>query len=288
MPAVPDRARSFLVSVVLALLVGACLAPANLPGPTASPPPASPPGSPRVVAQFDATEPIPSRSPAGPDLHVDGLARVTASDGLTARASPRRDGKKIRVVANGEVVFLERQKRTADGASWWRIPFEPYSAELGWIPERDGRSTTLQPVVPACPDPTFRLTTAELPDEGIVRLACFGSRPLELIGDLRCEGGIAELSIQGAPWTDERRWCVLDERIRVAGEPVTSLIGGGLSDPGREIGVVVIHGRFDAPGAEHCISTSFGVSLGPQAGPGEPGAILVCRQDFVATEVFRP
>jgi hypothetical protein len=51
---------------------------------------------------------------------------------------------------------------------------------------------------------------------------------------------------------------------------------------------VVVRGHFDDPDAAHCVSTSWGVTLGPNPGPGEPGAILQCRLDFVTTELLTP
>jgi hypothetical protein len=76
--------------------------------------------------------------------------------------------------------------------------------------------------------------------------------------------------------------------VAVLGEAATSFIAGGLSDPGRRIGTVIVQGHFDDEGARHCVRTGIGVSLGVNPNPGEPGAILFCRQAFVATEVLRP
>jgi hypothetical protein len=220
-------------------------------------------------------------------LRPDGLARVIAVDGAPTWERTGGKGRQYRTLPIGELVHLVSTTEASHGGRWWLVPTQASSATLGWVAEssEDG-SFALEPVVPDCPDPAFRMNAADLPRDGIVRLACFGARPLEVIGVLTCESGWAELSIQGAPWTNDQRWCTLDDVLFASGEPVTSVVrpGGG----SQRIGPVVIHGHFDDPGSEHCVSTSFGVTLGPNPGPGEPGAILLCRQDFVATELLAP
>lgn len=271
--------------ILLAVGLTACVAPAIPPEPIASRSPA--PQTRSVVTQpaRPADTPAPADDPLA--LHPDGLARVVAIDGVVAWERAGGRGKPIRALPIDEVTLLGKASRAADGATWWRVPLEPYSAALGWISDRaDDGSAALAPVRPDCPDIATRLPTAELPVNPLVRLVCFGSQQLEVAGRLTCEAGIAELSIQGASWIDAQRWCNLDGILRVNGQPVTSTIGpfGG----SQQSGPVVVRGHFDDPDAAHCVSTSWGVTLGPNPGPGEPGAILQCRLDFVTTELLTP
>jgi hypothetical protein len=282
-----DRPRQLAIALVAVVLTVGCVAAPNPPGPTASPTAQAPSPSTRVLA--DGTDPAPTMTPTPdpPTLRRDTLARVVAAGGVTAWERAAAEGRALREVSSGAVVYLDRHGRAADGSSWWRIPLDGFPATVAWIPERtDDLAPTLEPVVPDCPDPTFRLTTAELPADSIVRLACFGSRPLELVGDMTCQTGWAELAIQGAPWTNDQEWCLLDDSLWVDGEAATSLIQP--LDGTNRIGPVIVHGQFDRPGAEHCIATSFGVSLGFDPDRvGERAAILQCRQQLVATEVLR-
>ena len=69
------------------------------------------------------------------------------------------------------------------------------------------------------------------------------------------------------------------ERPRVA-----SLLDGDTGGSVRERHAV--RGHFDDPGSTHCVGIGLGGTIGSNAGPGEPGAIALCRQQFVVTELL--
>ncbi len=222
-------------------------------------------------------------------MAANALARVSNASGVQSWSKAGGKGDKLELLAAGTVIQLLQTRKVADGTRWWGAPVEGLGftgPAVGWIQEAAANgATNLEPVGPDCPAAAPR-TAAELPKESWFRLACFGSSQLELEGSIRCEIGIAELSIQGASWIDGGRWCVLDDALRLNGEPATALLGEQPQGTIQERHVV--RGHFDDPESTHCVGTSFGVGIGTNTGPGEPAAAAICRTSFVVDEVLPP
>ena len=219
-----------------------------------------------------------------------GLARVAAAAGVQSWAKPGARGHKLELLPNGTVIYLMDEARAKDGSTWWATPVSggTFSGPTsGWLAEdaADG-SILLQPIGAACPPGEPGRSAAGLSLEPWFRVACYGSRELELEGSVRCYHTSGDAGFQGAPWQDAYSSCVLDDVLALNGPAVTALLGG--STTSSAIGTYVVRGHFDDPGSQHCVGTGLGVSLGPNSGPGEPAAIQLCRQQFVVDAVLPP
>ena len=271
-----DRSIARLVTAAMCLLISGCA----VPQPTTAPATQAPaPGT---------KAPAPATATPVPVMASHGLAHVVASAGAQSWSKPGGRGKKLELLPVGATVYLMQSATARDGSTWWGTPVQAgiYSGPTsGWIAEiGTDDSPVLQPINPECPTDAPR-SAADLPDEGWTRLACYGMRELELEGRVACQQGVAELSVQGAPWTDSYRWCGLDDLLPLYGQAVTSLLDGA---NGSTVGQHVVRGHFDDQGATHCVGTGFGVSLGASGAQGEPAAIQLCRQDFVVDQVLPP
>jgi hypothetical protein len=233
--------------------------------------------------------PGPATATPVPVMGAHGLAQVVAPSGAQSWAKPGGRGKKLDLLTTGTIVYLMQRATAKDGSAWWATPVSghPFSGPTpGWVPERprDG-SPALEPVNPDCPGTAPR-AAVELPPDPWFRLACYGSRELELEGTVRCNRTSGDAGVQGAPWQAAYSSCVLDGVLGLNGNPVTTLLSD--DDPAKASGVHVVRGHFDDPGSEHCVGTGHGVTIGPNSGPGQPAAILLCRSYFVVDEVLPP
>jgi len=94
------------------------------------------------------------------------------------------------------------------------------------------------------------------------------------------DGGAA-----GPSWLDPHSGCSMDEALAVSGPPVTAILEGGLQPPNPRTGRYRVQGHFDDAEARTCSWVPFGVSVTSPVGPPDPGAVIVCRQLIVATDV---
>lgn len=260
--------------VVVAVIVAAC---GSLPVPPTAPAPTPAPD----------TTPIPTATPT-PTMAAGHLAGVAAAAGAQPWTRVGDKGAKLQPLPAGAIVYLIDAKPASDGAAWWQVPANGGAFEgpkAGWVAERtaDGASV-LEPVNPDCPPGDPPRSASELPKEPWFRLACYGHEELELKGTVTCQQSSGDGGLQGAPWMDAYRWCVLDDVLPLNGPAVASLLDGDTGGSVRERHAV--RGHFDDPGSTHCVGIGLGGTIGSNAGPGEPGAIALCRQQFVVTELL--
>lgn len=184
----------------------------------------------------------------------------------------------------GDRIFLFDGPRDENGVPYWQVmkgTFPGSNMPLGWVPALDGDVPTLLPYQPPCPS-VDGLTAKSLNDVGgLAALICFGNHELTLTGNLKCEHGVIDGIIGGAPCMDSYRWCSLDLQLSVLGESATSVLDG--QSLAEVSGSYQITGHFDDPGAQRCTWISFGSSLNGPGGPPEPGPVTACRTMFVAT-----
>jgi hypothetical protein len=264
--------KSAMAAIGIAVIVAAC---GSLPPPTTAPAP-----TPTLAAT-----PIPTPTPL-PAMAVGHLARVAAAGGAQPWTKAGGKGTKLEPLPMGAILYLIASKRASDGTTWWQVPAQGYEGPTGgWVAEAasDG-STVLEPENAACPAGGPPRSASDLPSEPWFRPACYGHDELKLEGSVTCQQSSGDSGLQGAPWMDAYRGCVLDDILRLNGPAVTSLLDADTGGSVRARHAVL--GHFDDPGSAHCVGTPFGVSLGSNAGPGEAAAIALCQQQFVVTELL--
>lgn len=274
------RPASVLLVAVAAgaiVLVAIDLAQQDRPTPTASRPSAS------VV-------PVPTTF-APPSLRADGLATVEPAGGLRVWRSPRlKESEALTpTLPSGAVVFLAGGPRRVDGSEWWEVQPDHVprtSLPFGWVQATDNLGhPTLAPFVARCP------ATDQPVDPGVIKalgtlqaLSCFGGAEITLQGQVTCWVVIADFAVAGPSWLDSYSSCTLDDALALDGPKVTALLD--LQTPRRTItGRYEVRGHFDDPEARTCSWIPFGTTVTSPVGPPDPGAVVVCRQAFVVTEV---
>ncbi len=127
----------------------------------------------------------------------------------------------------------------------------------------------------ACP--TLPLTaTALLSMKRYGGLACYGSKEIEVIGDIRCELATVDRPITGPDWIRTNRQC----RFDLGGETLEFFDGGiqGLGLP--TTGAARVTGHFADPQAAACVDG------GALPKPDLASVVANCRAMFVATDLM--
>ena len=308
----PGRRR---LIVTIGIVATACSTSPPNPTPSVAPP-TVPPGSPGPVDHeptnrpqstptFNAP-PTPTPTPALADLHVNGLATVAVGrlrqfvDPVNPRANKpftgpsELGGRRIVPLAADQLVYLVDGPRLVDGREFWKVADDDYvgcCAPLGWVPtlSSDGEPT-LEPLAPACPDPS-ELSAQVLIDLGRrVTLSCFGSTALSFEATVNCDWthGDSYVSLSGPGWTYEPPHCWLSadpaNEFTVVGDAVTALARNLPQRPysGRNM----VTGHFDEATSELCrwAMGSLGSIIPPEGAPIET-AQLACRHYFYVTAV---
>jgi hypothetical protein len=170
-------------------------------------------------------------------------------------------------------------------ATYWQVDHAPPYAPLGWVAGENAGDSTLTPFRPLCP-PDESVTAATIAElGGAAALVCFGNRQLNLVGDLSCVPAAVDAIVGGPAWLRQDAVCSLDDQLGLAGDAVFALRNPPAQD--RVEGRFVIRGHFDDPKSDECGWIAFGTSGLEPSRPGEPGPVLICRQQFVVTAAER-
>jgi hypothetical protein len=281
---------------IVGLIVAAC---ATTPLPGLTPTPIAPTEQPTLAGTpSESVNPSTAATPTiralGPaptpnsDLHVGGMATVVR-DGVRRWADPaaRAAGHDYPRLGAGTLVYLVDGPRVLDGIEYWQVwpsasEGESLGSPLGWTPSRLANGEpVLEPHRPACPPYSRPFTASDLASlTELEQLTCFGASEIVLHGTVDCTRPIVDGYVGGAPYMESNRAC------RVGGFPVQGSGVYRLLDepkPVEEVrGFYEVRGHFDDPGAMQCHSIPDGTSLELEGEP-DPGAVMICRSDFVAT-----
>jgi hypothetical protein len=259
-----------------------------------SPSPSVPTGTPIASSSLGASSPTPQPSEA-PTLAADTVARVIV-DGLRVREDAGLDAKVVGRLTRDDQVFVTDQRVEASGLSWLGVQgswLDDDQFAFGFVAESDASGPFLEPVEIECPAVPVDIAglAAMKPWAGLV---CFGSEPLTLTGYDDPEnygfGGLCNcvatpewLNHPFAYWrlspseTEQHPWLVMRLRPRA-----TDMWP---ADPGKTLTIV---GHYDDPASSRCRFGHPDPSLQPDVPvtyEDATGVILMCREQFVVTEV---
>jgi len=214
--------------------------------------------------------------PAG--VSVDSVVR-TVSDNLRVRSAPGvgvSSAKLEPLLRKGTKLFVIEGHVAADGYDWYHVLAFDGGLPGGWVAGADHDGTPwLAGETQACP--TLPLAASALlsmnPCGG---LACFGSKEIEVIGDIRCELATVDRPITGPDWIRTNRQC----RFELGGETIEFFDGGiqGLGLP--TTGAARVTGHFDDSQATSCVYSR----AAPK--PDPVSVVANCRAMFVATDLM--
>jgi hypothetical protein len=115
--------------------------------------------------------------PAFRDLDPGTLARVVAPQ-LPMHTEPGGPPNGLRLAAGADALVVAGPLPYDTGVSWYEVLSADGTA-TGFVPfTEEGGRPALEAIVPSCPLPTDWLAVENLPP--VVRLACFGDRPMTL------------------------------------------------------------------------------------------------------------
>jgi len=291
--------------VVLTMLLAACVgSPTSTPS-TSSASIAASPGPPRTPVPTLA---FPTSLPASATLAVDSWAKVVV-DRLNIRERAGTDAPSLGLLPTGSAGMIAAGPVEADGYDWYALaaPGLPYASGcatnqdpsildcpiwFGWVASSDGQGNPW--IVPAeleCPAAPTTIAQVTGIQPG-VRLACFGSRPLDFAGMIDLIPGDGYY-----PFAWEPRWLAdpLDAFGLGVEDPTHSFYSPTTPWPflplrfpngpyaGWERGdLVQIRGHFDDPAATTC-------HISPPDFPGsvpDPNFLVFsCRERFVVEQV---
>jgi hypothetical protein len=200
--------------------------------------------------------------------------------GFVDPAHPRRDG---RVLEEGtRVLIVDEMARGEERL--FQLNIAQFWGDLAWYPAtHQSGNPTLSPLALQCPDPNVPITGPAIGRFALSEgLACYGNREITLAGEIYCYSAIGDGGPGGAPWIDAHRFCQMDGVLVLFGEPVTSLIVDEYEDVRGSFDVA---GHFDDPASRGCSWRPIGVDVIQPQFPGEPSAVIMCRQMFVVTSV---
>jgi hypothetical protein len=253
-----------------------------------------PAGTPMASPSAEAPSPT-ARSSEALTLAPDTVARVIV-DSLRVREDAGLDAKVVGRLTRDDQVYVTDQRASAAGLSWLGVQgswLADDQVAFGFVAESDGSGPFLEPVGIECPPLPVDITAlAALPPWG--GLACFGSEPLTLTGYDEPEnygfGGVCNcvatpewLLHPFAHWrlspsmTKQFPWLVM--RLRPRAQEMWP------ADPGQTLAIV---SHFDDPASRRCRFGQPDPSLQPDVPvtyDDGPGIVLMCREQFVVTEV---
>ncbi len=254
-----------------------------------------PTGEPASTASPVATPALTSTPTATPvpTLRIDGMATVVPADGLKIWSTTKRKGAKALTpqLTAGAAVYLIGSKH-ADGLDWWQV--QPDWARIdqtppfGWVRATDDKGApTLTALAPNCPNPGHAIDPVSIGGEmGLRALSCFRGTAITAEGTLNCFTGVRDGGAGGASWINSYWWCNLDDLLPVWGAPIDALQVGDLASNPTHARYRVV-GHFDDPESKNCSWFGIGASLTTPTGKPDPAAVIVCRQEFIATELTK-
>jgi hypothetical protein len=217
--------------------------------------------------------PRPTAPPAPlPRLSIDDVVVATV-DELNVRAAPRLDGRPRGLAAMNEKMLVAAGPTLADGYPWYYvIPFD--AGPAGWV-AAGSRSGARWLEVQAVPCPTSPLDPQEILDLGSFGgLACFGSREIQLIGEVHCDLADLDRSFSGPSWLRDHYGCTLN-----LGGQTLEILDGGMTLGFPMTWDAMVTGHFDDP-----LATSCRWAVDPP-GPDPMTVVTACRAMFVGTDI---
>jgi hypothetical protein len=215
------------------------------------------------------------------DILPPGSVVVVVTETLQIRAGPGLDTSVVYTAAAGDRFALQQfvGPVAGDGLEWYRLGVAGDS--VLWATAGSGTERYLEVVPPVCPagDPDLGTVVEMINDWD--RLACFGNRPLSLVGTYGCGGcggtqaGSFEPFWLAGPVRAEYLWVEFG-RSRVLHLHVAPESGVAFPPDGS---IVRVTGHFNDPASASC---RISVDDDGQVTSIDPGtAELYCREQFV-------
>ncbi len=315
------RSRGPFLLLAAALLVvavggGAALGSGLIPLPGLSrevvPPPSATPtftASPTIASAQPSASPsgTASASPSpGPTPQItapDGILPPGSKvkvlvNGLRLRREPSATAPVVGALAQGDTVRVVHAATLAlpviaDGVSWYAIGTPTTSEPFAWAAAAEGDTNFLALDEPStCDDLQPGAVTLEqlIAADSWHRLACLGDAPMTVTGVYvtSCQGGAHFGQFQPAWLVD---WCptqVLTTQDGAKNFPTNGLdtvaapsLGGAFEQPGT---IARVTGHFDDPASTSCVFNG-GIAHDNGWTVWTGGATLVCREQFVVTQI---
>jgi hypothetical protein len=308
--------HGLVLVATLSVVLAACGGAAASPSPSTSPLPSAP-SSPVPSAPVSPQPSLPSGDPSDPAdpgnpaptprpiavIPDDSIAQVV-TDGLRVRSKPgvSADSKLLEpLLDNGRLVFVADGPVEASGYTWYFIaPLGLGAGEqdlpVGWvaIADKDG-SAWVEERDANCPEkPDTFAEFSEL--DPYIALACFGDDDLTFDAETIRPEATCGIDLG---WTIQPEWLG-----NTCPQPTYILIGEGaardhyaVTEPGVEfLGVdpgverdeaveVAVTGAFDHPESENCRVERYEPEAGPDPQISREEAVLICRSQFVVTDM---